>query len=319
MMMSYKVAFGAVALLAGLATAAAAQAAIVVLAPDATAFAAAGSSEANSTVHASSGLYTAQTGTLAASGNTASAYASLSQGIVRSYASAGSSHYDSIALSQSSFADTLHFNNISGGYVALSLRYAVDGDFSQNPNDFAPVTDGSAGLRLYGCGSCSNVLNQDVQLGTLGLVAGDQARMHFNFGGGTSFEDFGNPIDSQRFTTGSTFSAGHLTGFIATTLLIPTGLTTLGIGADLNLDCRHGAVCDFGHTGQFSFGPLATGLSFTSESGTFLSAPPSVGARGVPEPASWALMITGFGFTGAVLRRRRHGVLSTACSETPAA
>jgi len=29
------------------------------------------------------------------------------------------------------------------------------------------------------------------------------------------------------------------------------------------------------------------------------------GGGGVPEPASWALMITGFGLTGALLRRRR--------------
>jgi hypothetical protein len=30
-----------------------------------------------------------------------------------------------------------------------------------------------------------------------------------------------------------------------------------------------------------------------------------VGAGGVPEPASWALMIGGFGLAGAALRRRK--------------
>lgn len=96
---------------------------------------------------------------------------------------------------------------------------------------------------------------------------------------------------------------GHLPGFIST-LFIPTGLTSLGIGADLRLDCRTGAVCDFGDTGRFSFGPLADGLSYTPESGTLLSA---ANAPGVPEPASWALMIAGFGLTGAMLRRRWQG------------
>ncbi len=300
-MRSYRVAFGAVALLAGLVTAAVAQAGTVVLVPRAHAQVA---GAPFSTVDSTSGTFTAQTAT-ALDGNAASAYASLPLGILRGYAAGGSEMFNSIAISQSSFSETLHFNNTSGGIVALSLRYAVDGDFSQNPHAFPPVADGSAGLLLYGCGSCGNDLNQEIQLGTLGLVAGDQARMHFNFGGGTSFEDFGNPIDSRRFTTGSAFSAGHLTGFIATTLFIPTGLTTLGVGADLNLDCRAGAVCDFGHTGQFSFGALANGLSFTSESGTFLSAAPSVGPPGVPEPASWALMISGFGLVGAAMRRRR--------------
>jgi hypothetical protein len=33
---------------------------------------------------------------------------------------------------------------------------------------------------------------------------------------------------------------------------------------------------------------------------------------GVPEPASWALMIGGFGMTGAALRRRRTAVAATA-------
>jgi len=31
-------------------------------------------------------------------------------------------------------------------------------------------------------------------------------------------------------------------------------------------------------------------------------------APGVPEPATWAMMIAGFGLTGAALRRRRHAV-----------
>ena len=33
---------------------------------------------------------------------------------------------------------------------------------------------------------------------------------------------------------------------------------------------------------------------------------------GVPEPASWALMIIGFGSAGALLRRRRHAMLAAA-------
>jgi hypothetical protein len=282
-----------------------------VFAPDATAFAAAGFSEANSTVHSNSGLYTAQTGPLASSGNVASAYASLSQGILRSYAEAGSLPLDAGAFSQSSFADTIHFSNATGAIAALSVTYAIDGGFSQNPNIFAPFANDSASLFLFGCGGCGNSLVQQIQVGTLGQQVGDAARMSFNFGGVTGFDDFQGAVDPARFLTGSTFADGHLTGFISTTLFIPTGETTLGIGADVRLDCRTGAICDFGHTAQFSFGALADGLSFTSDSGTFLSAPPGIGGA-APEPASWALMIAGFGFAGAMLRRRRREALVAA-------
>ncbi len=41
--------------------------------------------------------------------------------------------------------------------------------------------------------------------------------------------------------------------------------------------------------------------------GIRLDSAPSVGP-GVPEPASWALLVAGFGLTGAVLRRRRVAI-----------
>ena len=45
-----------------------------------------------------------------------------------------------------------------------------------------------------------------------------------------------------------------------------------------------------------SYGSDSTGLNFT--------------LTAVPEPASWALLIAGFGLTGAVLRRRRAVALA---------
>ena len=38
---------------------------------------------------------------------------------------------------------------------------------------------------------------------------------------------------------------------------------------------------------------------------TFLNAASKVSADAVPEPANWAMLIAGFGFTGAMLRRSR--------------
>ena len=56
---------------------------------------------------------------------------------------------------------------------------------------------------------------------------------------------------------------------------------------------------DFSNTAAVSF-ILPEGVTYTSDSGVFLTAP-----GGVSEPATWAMMIVGFGSLGAVLRRRR--------------
>lgn len=63
---------------------------------------------------------------------------------------------------------------------------------------------------------------------------------------------------------------------------------------------------------RFVDGDIRCGLC----TGTVTSAPGGIGglggAGGVPEPSSWALLITGFGMAGAVLRRRRDPVVLTA-------
>ncbi|TAJ72031.1 MAG: PEP-CTERM sorting domain-containing protein [Phenylobacterium sp.] len=119
--------------------------------------------------------------------------------------------------------------------------------------------------------------------------------MSFNEGGVYSYDS------SPQWT----FSANGVGGTLSAILSIPVGMTTMGIGADLQLDCRAGTDCLFGHTASLGFGPLASGLSYTSASGTFLTGLVGPPTGGVPEPGTWALMITGFGSVGAMIRRRR--------------
>jgi hypothetical protein len=82
----------------------------------------------------------------------------------------------------------------------------------------------------------------------------------------------------------------------------------LGAAADIYVDlfatlqCSDGMSCDYGNTAKFALS-LAPGTSFSSDSGVFLQGSGPVG--GVPEPASWALMLVGLGVVGAALRRRR--------------
>ncbi|MFW2831231.1 PEPxxWA-CTERM sorting domain-containing protein [Sphingomonas sp. ID0503] len=56
---------------------------------------------------------------------------------------------------------------------------------------------------------------------------------------------------------------------------------------------------DFSHTGQFGI-DVPAGATYTSDSGVFLTE-----TAAVPEPASWAMLIGGFGLIGGALRGAR--------------
>jgi hypothetical protein len=66
---------------------------------------------------------------------------------------------------------------------------------------------------------------------------------------------------------------------------------------------------DFGHTGYTLLNFVTPGASYHSLSGEsyFTSVP-----GGIPEPASWAMLIAGFGLTGAAMRRSRQRAHSVA-------
>ena len=57
-----------------------------------------------------------------------------------------------------------------------------------------------------------------------------------------------------------------------------------------------------------TIGITAPGGSFTSDSGEFLGFSQTPQASAVPEPATWAMMIGGFGLVGAAMRRRETSV-----------
>ena len=192
-------------------------------------------------------------------------------------------------------ADTIYFTNTSGGDLALTLSWAFEGAITSD-NPFA-ASSGTSGLYVMGCGGCGSIRFAGDRTNI-----GDVASASFNNGGVYRINTFG--VDLPLYGVGShwtTQANGAGGAIISTTLLVPTGESVMGLHAFLTLSCRAGDSCDYGHTGTFQFGELASGLSYTSASGTFLS---DIGGA-VPEPGVWALMILGVGMTGNLLRRRR--------------
>jgi PEP-CTERM motif len=107
-------------------------------------------------------------------------------------------------------------------------------------------------------------------------------------------------LDIADFAMAAGSTTGlYITGTVPGTTITPyTNGTAVGntLASDANLTIKSG----FGRSYAFSdtFSPRNYNGSITY----------SIGAGNVPEPASWALLIAGFGLTGAVARRRRTAV-----------
>ena len=108
---------------------------------------------------------------------------------------------------------------------------------------------------------------------------------------------------SLTLTQAVTFQQAANSQFFLRILASDTGTIDLGATGLLDITAR-------GITANLR--PENTGGTFTLSS-TFLLRP-AAAAPGVPEPASWAMMIGGFALAGAALRRRRAPGRATAAA-----
>ena len=221
------------------------------------------------------------------------------------------------AFSSATVADTLFFSNNSGGTVVLPYSFRFDGSITPTGNF---VSNATAALYLTGGAfTCP-----DGNYGTCGgdtslkLATGGTANMTTVIGyasdgtnnavqqGGAFFFNGGDNADLSNYSVVKNWNnaTGVFDTIVSASLAIPTGQSRLGYRLVLNIDCSQpGSVCNFGNTSKFGFNPIPTGLTVSSASGVFLTTPvPTAGA--VPEPASWAMLVFGFGLIGAATRRR---------------
>jgi hypothetical protein len=96
------------------------------------------------------------------------------------------------------------------------------------------------------------------------------------------------------------FGPSDFIGILNLDTIHPVGLTmTLNAGG--NTSSRSTTFADFSHTASVAL-VLPDGVTFTSDSGVFLTAVQS--PNSVPEPSIWAMLLIGCGGIGATLRRR---------------
>ena len=206
-----------------------------------------------------------------------SAYADLTTGklgITEQDRTLGSESY-----AEAIFQDHLTFN-IAGAspttVTPIHVLFDLHGTFSYVPN--------------YGLGTVqSNVrLGNAVLQGDYGYYVGAPAP-YFS-GGAFASATFTQKVDGYHFD-----GIYFLQGARSEADLV----ARLSIGAD------GFASASYGNTAAFHF-MLPDEVTFTSQSGSFLT------STGVPEPASWAMLLAGFAGVGATLRRNRAAKVSFA-------
>ena len=139
--------------------------------------------------------------------------------------------------------------------------------------------------------------------GTLGILAtGNITDWSLLLDDGTSTFLLDGAANSQVVVFGDAFTAtatGIYFDFSSTSPFAAVDFQNPTIGSSVNYFCLNDA------GGGCSGNPSAIGLRLSGAAlGELQSGVTLIGTAGVPEPASWAMLIAGFGLVGAAARRK---------------
>lgn len=178
----------------------------------------------------------------------------------------------------------------------------------------AATIDGTFSAGLYGITSSTFGIGAGSVLSNAGgFVTGSTGDM--------SPVTFFTPVNFLTFTATNGASVGFTSSFGSFIGTLQDLATSSAPNAVLSFN-SFGVFTPTGSLSSFAAGPASLTVSFTqtgalvpgkpqpSISGSFSFASDAGDGNpgGVPEPAAWAMLVTGFGLTGAAMRRRRTAV-----------
>jgi hypothetical protein len=210
--------------------------------------------------------------------------------------------------------DTIYFTNTGLTSALLEVIFSYDGELAYGPGTpFGPHRAQATVAFDFGFGGrCGNGPScGGDQIFVLGSPTTGSVALTADLPGQPNTNPIINNHNNPNLPSYISYTPhprdnqnGFYGGVFRTTWVIPTGRTSIGYRSYLDLLCFGDRQCNFGSTASTRFGALPDGLTYSSASGVFLT---GLSAGGVPEPATWAMMILGFGVIGGAMRRRREG------------
>jgi len=203
----------------------------------------------------------------------------------------------------------------AGGAQAATFTYSTD--FSSGVGAewaiSAPVNSGAAGIlgELAGPGDVSATLSQS----SVGASAANAGTLTFDLLGFRSIDGAGGFADTFNLViNGATvfqaqFAMGGGGGEVV--IINSNGATYTGVG-NLRSIVVPFTVLAGANTLQFAYANLQDGIdeAWGLDNVAFRATVADAPTGGVPEPATWAMMILGFGAAGTALRSRRRTALA---------